>query len=53
MISLETMIPVIDLILYLVILIMVLAWTFIKYPINIQSVLGSFSLKFLIPPTNA
>ena len=47
------MTPAIGLIISFTLLLMVLNWPFIKYPINITSFLGICSINLLVPPTNS
>ena len=45
--------PVLDLSFYITLLLMVLTWTAIQYPINIKSNLGIWTTNYLIPPMGA
>ena len=46
-------IPILNLLLYIELLIMILTWIAIQYPIKISSILGIWTTNCLIPPTDA
>ena len=48
---LRIMFPVLNLLLYIMLLIMVLTWPATRYPIKITFILGIWTTNCLIPPT--
>ena len=43
---------VLDLLLYITLLVMVLTWPSVQYPINVASIIGIWTINCLIPPTD-
>ena len=47
-----TPLPILNLLLYITLLIMVLTWPVIQYPINIASIIGIWKTNYIILPTD-